>query len=63
MEFKLKAGLLKHLILILSTVSLVTSFKVKLGTDGIMEQESGMMDITMENQMEHFMDREHIIGE
>jgi hypothetical protein len=22
-----------------------------------------MMDITMENQMEHFMDREHIIGE
>ena len=41
----------------------VTGFKVKLSSDGKAEFESGYMEITLENMMDQFMDREKIIGE
>jgi len=47
MEFKNRM-----ILLLIAAVSLAFSFKVKLGTDGFIDQETGMMEITMENQME-----------
>lgn len=62
MEYKIIKSLVA-LFLIAVSISDVSSFKVKLGTDGIIDQETGIMEITMENQMDNFMDRDHIIGE
>ena len=45
------------------TAATVTGFKVKLSTDGKAEFDSGYQEITLENMMDQFMDREKIIGE
>lgn len=39
------------------------AFKVKLTTDGKAEFESGFTEITVENMMTEFMDKNQIIGE
>ncbi len=39
------------------------AFKVKLTTDGKAEFESGFTEITLENMMTEFMDKEQVIGE
>ena len=51
-------------VLFLSLSALLTSaFKVKLSSDGKAEFESGFKEITVENMMTEFMDKEQIIGE
>ena len=55
---------LKYIFATLALILSVTfAFKVKLSTDGKAEFESGFTEITVENMMSQFMDKDQVIGE
>ena len=55
---------LKYIIVTLSSLlSIAFAFKVKLTSDGKAEFESGFTEITVENMMSQFMDKNQVIGE